>query len=758
MVARTQDQANMGSAEVRLHVAAREVTEELLAESGGIGWMDKVDATEPRKVFAVLDPYTQDLRLFPDREAAVLGERGRLAGSSKKEPLAHFGVRGCEVTRLDTTPSHDGTVMMSVQPAEGEPGTSAAARLVAHSADSYVRWKNALNRVARNPTKTRIMPKAGPAHAVVQAKVVDNAPAPAPAPAVQQAPGWQPPPGWQPVLQPAGSQTAWQAPAPPAATPAVPTVQGMLAPAPPAVPAEAAVPAAKVRPPPPSEIEEESPAKPEPVVSVTKLSGPRGLLDIGIKVPKALVEVFVFRAQDLPILPELEGPGPKRVWGVVRAGDEQATTRKLDYGTGSIMWDETFQMGARGETSDLVTIILWASEGSNEPVCVGHIAVPIARVQATGQEEGWYEVRDRTGQVVKGVKGASMIRAGIVFRQVPKDLARGRARIAGWLVMKCADKEGGEMVPRKVLGVLNPFLEQLQVFATEADARSMENALAVNNLPGSHSEAYSSFGPEYQAVVASERRAGQGVWEDGFEIVRKDKRVQCMVEESRHVGAWLQFLGVAGSGAQERREARKRQAADQKAGADKAAAKAAMQKQRSGRGSPSGGTQWAEGGSAKGSLLGRKQSRESVGSQEEETVEVVVERGRNLAGTYTKKPLKGYLCSVQLRDNKYQTSLAQHPDMPIWKERFTAPVVEIASDLATVMLFVQTEDDGKGNECIGHIAVPVSRIVKKGREEGWYDVTSALSAQGELLSNENGKSGLLVSFRWKGAASSKVSM
>jgi hypothetical protein len=54
-------------------------------------------------------------------------------------------------------------------------------------------------------------------------------------------------------------------------------------------------------------------------------------------------------------------------------------------------------VGARARSR--LSLKLWIKPGDE---AVGHVAVPVARVQESSSEEGWYEIRSRDGSLVTG--------------------------------------------------------------------------------------------------------------------------------------------------------------------------------------------------------------------------------------------------------------------------------------------------------------------------------------------------------------------
>jgi len=72
----------------------------------------------------------------------------------------------------------------------------------------------------------------------------------------------------------------------------------------------------------------------------------------------------------------------------------------------SPVYGGSFQFTSEGGEEELVTVTLLGQDvGEQEVHVLGHMAVPLQRVEASGKEEGWYEVRDRTGAKLAGSGG-----------------------------------------------------------------------------------------------------------------------------------------------------------------------------------------------------------------------------------------------------------------------------------------------------------------------------------------------------------------
>jgi hypothetical protein len=114
------------------------------------------------------------------------------------------------------------------------------------------------------------------------------------------------------------------------------------------------------------------------------------------------LQVVVEKGRNLS--PELQG---MQLACTVQVGDAREVTglREADGSEQQqLKWHETFAFTVAAPQEALATAVLFAQAGGDEaapkePVVVGHIAVPIARVQASGKEEGWYEVRTSEGEV-----------------------------------------------------------------------------------------------------------------------------------------------------------------------------------------------------------------------------------------------------------------------------------------------------------------------------------------------------------------------
>lgn len=98
----------------------------------------------------------------------------------------------------------------------------------------------------------------------------------------------------------------------------------------------------------------------------------------------------------------------------VGAGGSSAT-QKVESGA-AVRWNETFDLSAKAP-SDLIAVMVMSTKKGGSAVPIGHIAVPVARVQSTSKEEGWYEVRSKGGVVVmssEGKKTSVLIRMVVV--------------------------------------------------------------------------------------------------------------------------------------------------------------------------------------------------------------------------------------------------------------------------------------------------------------------------------------------------------
>lgn len=100
---------------------------------------------------------------------------------------------------------------------------------------------------------------------------------------------------------------------------------------------------------------------------------------------------------------------------IIRVGSKNSSATQKVQSSAAVRWNESFTVSANAP-SDLIAIMLMSVKGLGDAVPVGHIAVPVARVQATRKEEGWYEVRSKGGSVVTsedGKKTSVLIRMSI---------------------------------------------------------------------------------------------------------------------------------------------------------------------------------------------------------------------------------------------------------------------------------------------------------------------------------------------------------
>jgi hypothetical protein len=100
---------------------------------------------------------------------------------------------------------------------------------------------------------------------------------------------------------------------------------------------------------------------------------------------------------------------------ILQVGSHKSSVTQRVQSDALVRWNESFDVFANAP-SDLIAIMLMSVKGGGDPVPVGHIAVPVARVQATSKEEGWYEVRSKGGVVVTsedGKKTSVLIRMSV---------------------------------------------------------------------------------------------------------------------------------------------------------------------------------------------------------------------------------------------------------------------------------------------------------------------------------------------------------
>jgi hypothetical protein len=104
-----------------------------------------------------------------------------------------------------------------------------------------------------------------------------------------------------------------------------------------------------------------------------------------------------------------------------------------------------------------------AQEG-NERVFLGHIAVPSSRVLKVQREEGWYDLRDKTGKIVSGYddesKQEEQASALVSFSLTPA--VDHAVNVQGFLISKTDDEQD---IFEKRYHVLQPYTQELIIYS-----------------------------------------------------------------------------------------------------------------------------------------------------------------------------------------------------------------------------------------------------------------------------------------------------
>ena len=141
-------------------------------------------------------------------------------------------------------------------------------------------------------------------------------------------------------------------------------------------------------------------------------TGPELILQI--TKPDNLIEVCIFRGRNIPLKAgqDDQSLGALQSAVVVQFGT-QAYSTQASRPTASPVWNESLQLVCSEAPEDLITLIFWgwpqseALPKASERTFLGHIAVPASRVKDVGREEGWYDLRDKHGNLVSGPEGTT---------------------------------------------------------------------------------------------------------------------------------------------------------------------------------------------------------------------------------------------------------------------------------------------------------------------------------------------------------------
>ena len=189
---------------------------------------------------------------------------------------------------------------------------------------------------------------------------------------------------------------------------------------------------------------------------------PEKMSAITIEKPDYVLEIYIFKGRNIPRLDR-----PMKTLVTVQFGSQTYTTMS-SWPTSAPVWNESLQLVSKDPPADLVTLMFWglpvnAQEG-NERVFLGHIAVPSSRVLKVQREEGWYDLRDKTGKIVSGYddesKQEEQASALVSFSLTPA--VDHAVNVQGFLISKTDDEQD---IFEKRYHVLQPYTQELIIYS-----------------------------------------------------------------------------------------------------------------------------------------------------------------------------------------------------------------------------------------------------------------------------------------------------
>uniref|UniRef100_A0A7S4UGG8 PDZ domain-containing protein n=1 Tax=Guillardia theta TaxID=55529 RepID=A0A7S4UGG8_GUITH len=202
------------------------------------------------------------------------------------------------------------------------------------------------------------------------------------------------------------------------------------------------------------------PERSKEVETAQEEKGPEEVKQIDIPVPDGLIEVYLTKARNMPLV-EDEEPCCTAVIQLLDQTFITSITRPSSQPT----WNESFCLVTPPPGKQLITVVFFGKKaqhaGKTSRVYIGHIAVPIERVAESGKEEGWYEIRDSTGKPVQSESGQTAVLARFCYRGTEP-----KTHVSGWFQVK-VDNE--DEVKKNFL-LLNPYTECIYFYPDEETA------------------------------------------------------------------------------------------------------------------------------------------------------------------------------------------------------------------------------------------------------------------------------------------------
>eukprot|EP00960_Hanusia_phi_P072452 767787-Hanusia_phi.AAC.4 len=181
---------------------------------------------------------------------------------------------------------------------------------------------------------------------------------------------------------------------------------------------------------------------------------------IKIPVPDGLIEIYLTRARNMPKI-EDEEPCCTAVVQLLDQTSITSITRPSIQPT----WNESFRLACPPPGKELITVVFFGKKaqhaGKTSRVYIGHIAVPVERVAESGKEEGWYEVRDSSGNSVQGSTGPTAVLARFCYQGT-----QPLNHVSGWFEVKLEREDN----LKKNFLLFNPYTQCIHFYPDVATA------------------------------------------------------------------------------------------------------------------------------------------------------------------------------------------------------------------------------------------------------------------------------------------------